>query len=220
MRIVPRENRRVIRRIILRLYRSATATGKAGPMRADARRNRELLLDAAVELFLEAGGEPARDAIASRAGVGIGTLYRHFPDQQSLLHAVALHVLDRSIVAGEDALGRAADGADALRQYVHLAIDLGIGALSVIHPLLVEPEWPERRARADALLRSIVERAQTEGAMRRDVTVTDIGFAIVRSCRPLAVGLPAADERALAHRHVDIFLDGLAPRPETSEGDR
>ena len=56
-------------------------------MRADARKNRQRLIEVAVELVLEVGGEPARDAIAERAGVGIGTLYRHFPDQQSLLHA-------------------------------------------------------------------------------------------------------------------------------------
>ena len=49
-------------------------------MRADARRNRERLLDAAIGLILEVGGEPTRDALAAHAGVGIGTVYRHFPD--------------------------------------------------------------------------------------------------------------------------------------------
>ena len=70
-------------------------------MRADAQRNRQRLLDVTIELILEAGGEPSRDAIADRAGVGIGTLYRHFPDQQALLHAVARHALEKSISAGE-----------------------------------------------------------------------------------------------------------------------
>ena len=113
-------------------------------MRADARRNRERLLDAAVELILDVGGEPARDAIANRAGVGIGTLYRHFPDQQSLLHA---------------------------------------------------------------------------GLMRPDTTAKDVAFAIIRACRPLAVGLPPTEERALAHRHVDICLDGLSVRTPTPSSD-
>ena len=116
-------------------------------MRADARRNRERLLDAAVELILEVGGEPARDAIANRAEVGIGTLYRHFPDQQSLLHAVALHVLDRTITAGERALADAANGGEALRQYMHLAVDQGLGVLNIIHPLLDHPHWPEQQVR-------------------------------------------------------------------------
>ena len=182
-------------------------------MRADARRNRERLLDATVELILEQGGEPTRDSIASRAGVGIGTLYRHFPDQQSLLHAVARHVLDRSIAAGEDALDDAADGAEALRSYMHLAVDHGLGALNVIYRLLDNTDWPEQRARAESLLRTIVERAQNDGMMRRDATVQDIGFAVIRACRPLAVGLPLADERAIAHRHIDIFVDGLSVDP-------
>lgn len=188
-------------------------------MRADARRNRERLLDAAVELILEVGGEPARDAIANRAGVGIGTLYRHFPDQQSLLHAVALHVLDRSIAAGESALADFANGGEALRRYMHLAVDHGVGVLNLIYPLLDHAEWPEQRARAESLLRTMVDRAQRDGLMRRDATAKDVGFAVIRACRPLAVGLPPADERALAHRHVDICLDGLAvnaARPSSS----
>lgn len=178
-------------------------------MRADARRNREALLDAAVELILEVGGEPARDALANRAGVGIGTLYRHFPDQQSLLRAVALHVVDRSIAAGARALADATDGRDALRRYMHLAVDHGVGVLNVIFPLIDRREWPERRARAEALLRTLVDQARREGLMRPDTTDKDVGFAIIRACRPLAVGLSADEERALAHRHVDICLDGL-----------
>ena len=181
-------------------------------MRADARRNRERLLDASVELILEVGGEPARDAIADRAGVGIGTLYRHFPDQQSLLHAVARHVLDRSIAAGEAALADTANGAEALRRYMHLAVDHGVGVLNLIYPLLDHADWPEQRARAESLLHTLVDRAQGDGLIRRDATVKDVGFAIIRACRPLAVGLPPTDERALAHRHIDIYLDGLATK--------
>lgn len=178
-------------------------------MRADARRNRERLLDAAVELILEIGGEPPRDAVAQRAGVGIGTLYRHFPDRQSLLHAVALHVLDRSIAAGEHALADLIDGGEALRRYMHLAVDHGVGVLNLVSPLLDRAEWPEQRARAESMLRTMVERARRDGVLRPDATTTDVGFAIIRACRPLAVGLSPADERALAHRHIDICLNGL-----------
>jgi len=179
------------------------------PMRADAVRNRERLLDAAVEVVLEAGGEPARDAVAARARVGIGTLYRHFPDQQALLRAVALHVLDRSIAAGEAALADAVDGADALRRYMHLAVDNGLGALNLIHPLIEDTDWPDRQERAGALLGGIVDRARSDGLIREDTTVADIVFAVIRACRPLAVGLDAEQERALAHRHIDVCLGGL-----------
>jgi AcrR family transcriptional regulator len=178
-------------------------------MRADARRNREQLLAAAVELILEVGGEPARDAIANRAGVGIATLYRNFPDQQSLLHAVARHVLDHSIAAGDAALADSDDGADALRRYMHEAVERGLGALNLIYPLIVDPQWPEQRARAQELLQTMIDRAKREGLIREDTAATDIGFAIIRFCRPLAVGRPLADERVIAHRHIDTYIDGL-----------
>ena len=97
--------------------------GKGAPaMRADAQKNRQRLIEVTIELILEVGGEPSRDAIAERAGVGIGTLYRHFPDQQSLLHAVARYVLEKSISAGETLVETVPDGADALRQYMHVAL--------------------------------------------------------------------------------------------------
>lgn len=185
-------------------------------MRADAQRNRDRLLDAAVELILEESGEPTRDAIALRAEVGIATLYRHFPDQQSLLHAVALHVLNRTIEAGERALEDAGDG-QALRQYMHLAVDHGLGSLNIIYRLLDQPQWPDQRARAESLLDAIVDNARSADNLRDDATTKDVGFALIRACRPLAVGLTPAEERALAHRHIDIYLDGLATDPDAEQ---
>ncbi|MEX1271511.1 MAG: TetR family transcriptional regulator, partial [Acidimicrobiia bacterium] len=104
-------------------------------MRSDARRNRRRLLDAAIELILETGSAPSRDAVARAAAVGIATLYRHFPDQQDLLRGVAVDVLARTIAAGEAALDEA-DGGAALRRYLHEAIDIGLGAVNIVHPLL------------------------------------------------------------------------------------
>jgi AcrR family transcriptional regulator len=178
-------------------------------MRADALKNRQRLIEAAVDLILEVGGDPSRDAIAARAGVGIGTLYRHFPDQQSLLHAAARHVLERSIAAGEALLETAPDGAGALRLYMHAALDNGIGVVNIIHPLLEKREWNDLRVRAGRLLKSIVKRAVQEGRVRGDLTERDVVFALIRFARPLAVGLPVAEERALAHRHLDFYIDGL-----------
>src|SRR6185295_7622262 len=104
-------------------------------MRADALKNREGLIEVAVELVLEVGGEPARDAIAERAGVGIGTLYRHFPDRQSLLHAATRHVLEKSITAGEAMIKAVPDGVHALRPSMHMALANGIGAVTILHTL-------------------------------------------------------------------------------------
>src|SRR3954463_1751645 len=115
---------------------SLMTTPLSGAMRADARRNRQRLLDVTIELILHAGGEPTRDAVAERAGVGIGTLYRHFPDRQSLLHAAVRHALEKSIHAGEAVVESVPDGIGALREYMHLALDSGIGVVNIIHPLL------------------------------------------------------------------------------------
>lgn len=189
----------------------ATGTPSADdrPMRADARQNRRRLLAAATALLLEQGGEPSRDAVARRAGVGIGTLYRHFPDQQSLLRAVALDVLDRSIERGEVALAEAATGGDALGRYLHDAIDTGLGVLGIVHPLLDDTDWPDRRDAARAVLRRLVDAARDAGAIAADVDATDIAFAAIRFCRPLAVGLDPEEERAIAHRQIATYLDGL-----------
>ncbi|CAH1664658.1 HTH tetR-type domain-containing protein [Chelatococcus asaccharovorans] len=178
-------------------------------MRADAQKNRERLLDAAVELILEVGGEPSRDAVAERAGVGIGTLYRHFPDQQSLLHAVARYALERSISAGETFVENAPDGVDALRQYMHAALDNGIGVVNMIHPLLDKRDWPDLHTRASTLMKVIVRRAKQDGRLRSDLSEPDLVFAMIRFARPLAVGLPLSEERAIAHRHLDFYIDGL-----------
>ncbi|MCR4265976.1 TetR/AcrR family transcriptional regulator [Nitratireductor sp. ZSWI3] len=178
-------------------------------MRADAQKNRQRLIDSTIELILEVGGEPSRDAIAERAGVGIGTLYRHFPDQQSLLHAVARCALERSISAGESIVENARDGAEALRQYMHAALDSGIGVVNIVHPFLDKPDWPDLLSRAGTLMNSIVGRALEDGRLRSDLTERDIVFAMIRFSRPLAVGLPLEEERAVAHRHLDFYIDGL-----------
>lgn len=180
------------------------------PMRADARRNRRQLLDAAIGLILEIGGEPSRDAIAQRAGVGIATLYRHFPDRQGLLRAVALDVLDRTIAEGHAALQTSDTGGEALRRYLHAAIDTGLGAVNVVHALLESTDWPDRHAAAQEVLDRLVDGAQRDGAIDDAVTATEVTLAAIRFCRPLAIGLEPAEERAVAHRQLDCYLDGLA----------
>jgi AcrR family transcriptional regulator len=181
-------------------------------MRADARRSRRRLLDAAIELILEIGGEPSRDAVAQRAGVGIGTLYRHFPDRQALLHAVVLDVLDRTVDAGDFALAESATGGEALRRYMHAAIDTGLGVVNIVHALLDASDWPDRRAAAQDVLNRLIEYARRDRVIDDDVTPTDIVLATIRFCRPLAIGLDPEGERAIAHRQLNSYLDGLMPR--------
>jgi AcrR family transcriptional regulator len=178
-------------------------------MRADVRRNRRRLLDAAIALILEQGGEPSRDSVAQRAGTGVATLYRHFPDRQALLRAVVLDVLDRTIEQGDIALAESATGGEALRRYLHASIDTGLGVVNIVHGLLDDTAWPDRLAGARDVLDRLTEAARRDGAIGHDVGPTDIALASIRFCRPLAIGLDPGDERAIAHRQLDTYLDGL-----------
>lgn len=177
-------------------------------MRADARRNRNRLLAATVELTLEIGGEPSRDAIAHRAGVGIGTLYRHFPDRQSLLRAVVIDVLDRTITAGETAIVESDGDGAALRRYLHAAIDIGLGVVNIIHSLLDDTDWPDLTERAGGLTRRLLRDARAAGTVGPEFTIDDITHTAIRFARPLTIGLDADTESMVAHRQLDLYLDG------------
>jgi AcrR family transcriptional regulator len=178
-------------------------------MRADARRNRTRLIEAALDLLLESGREPPLDAVARNAGVGIGTLYRHFPDRNDLLNGVADCVLDRAVEAAEAALADSNTGHDALRQYMHAAVRGGVGALNLLHPLVDAPDWSAQRERVAPLLLAILQRGRDDGSLREDVQVVDIVFAVIRHSRPVHLRLPRSEERAIAHRHLDQYLDGI-----------
>ncbi len=181
-------------------------------MRADARRSRRQLLDAASELILETGGEPTRDAVAQRAGVGIATLYRHFPSRQDLLRAVVLDTLDRAIDRGEAALVESQTGAEAIRRYMHDAVDAGLGVVNIVHALLDDTSWPDHLAAAHDVLHRLVASARSDGTIDAAVTATDVALATIRFSRPLAIGLDPVDERLIAHRQLDHYVDGLTSR--------
>src|SRR2546425_11354594 len=97
-------------------------------MRADARRNRHQLLIAARDVFAERGAGAPLEEIARRAGVGIATLYRRFPERESLMRAVVLDALDRVAQEAEHALAEEPDAFEALARYMHRALELRIAA--------------------------------------------------------------------------------------------
>lgn len=100
-----------------------TEGAAAGRVRSDARRNRQILLEAAAAAFIENGVDaPVRD-IAARAGVGMGTLYRHFPTRADLIIAVYRHQIDACATAGPELLART-DPYQALTTWVDMFVDL------------------------------------------------------------------------------------------------
>jgi AcrR family transcriptional regulator len=179
--------------------------------RADAVRNREQILRAAVDLMVEQGPAAPLEMIARRAGVGIATLYRHFPDRMVLLRQVALDVLTQSAVAAKAALEEEPDAFTALARYLHDAIDLRIG---VVMPMLAErvlmdEELVTARDASQNALTAVVRAAHDEGSLRPDVGSGDIGLLMIRMTPPLPVAISPEDNHRLSHRHLELVLDGL-----------
>jgi AcrR family transcriptional regulator len=184
------------------------------PLRADARDNRRRLLEAARDVFIEQGASAPLDEIARRAGIGIATLYRRFPDRQALTRAVILDALQRTMDEARRAAEEEADPFGALVRYMHRAIDARTAA--VIPALLGEVNFADEeiaRARQEgpAILDPLIEAAKRTGQLRTDVTSGDIGMLIVRLTRPLPGPFPAEMNNSLSHRHLALLIDGLRP---------
>ena len=181
-------------------------------MRADARRNRERLLAAARDVFVDQGPDAPLDAIAAAAGVGIGTLYRRFPDRRAVVRAVVLDVLGRAAEEARLALAEEPDPFRALARYLHRALDLRISA---VMPALLDHIPPDDeeiasvRTRSWGLFEQLVDRAHAAGTLRPDATFADVGQLLVRLARPLPGPIPRELDNRLAHRHLELLLDGL-----------
>lgn len=158
-------------------------------MRADARRNRERIVATALDLFAERGPGVSMEEIAHAAGLGVGTLYRHFPDRRALVDDLAASTLE------------------GLRAYIRAQLDARAGAywevllqvvryctgqpLALITSLAGSPPVPASRAglvsEIDELLAQIAGQAQQEGSMRRDLAPEEVvGLLNVMVCRPAA----------------------------------
>jgi len=184
------------------------------PLRADARRNREKVLASAAAAFAEGGLEAQVEDIARRAGVGVGTVYRHFPTKEALVDALAAEHFGRLADIAETAL--AEDGgpwdtfAAAIWRSAHAAAgDVAWCELIGGHPSAVQAT-SRGRARLAAAMGGLIARAQAGGAMRPDATVEDIrtimcGFGHVAAAQRAGAGLDW-------ERYLEIALDGLRAR--------
>jgi AcrR family transcriptional regulator len=200
-------------------------SGGRARLRADARRNREAILGAARSLFVEVGAGVPFDEIARRAGVGIATLYRRFPDREALMRAVVLDVLGRVAQEARAALAEEPGAFMALTRYMHRALELRIAAVipALVGQLSLEDEeTARRREESTHPVEAMISAAQLAGTLRADVTFADIGLLLVRLSRPLPGPFPRALDDSLAHRHLDLLIDGLragrAGTPATLSG--
>ncbi|MEV5435182.1 helix-turn-helix domain-containing protein [Streptomyces sp. NPDC052682] len=197
------------------------AARKAPRPRADALRNRERIVTAAREMFVEHGPDVPLDEIARRAGVGNATVYRNFPDRDALVREVVCSVMDRTAHAAERALAESEDPFEALERFVHAAADERISALCPMISSTFDQHHPDleaARERVEGLVAGIMERARAAGQLRPDVGVGDLMVAVAQLSRPPA-GTQCLRADRFVHRHLQLFLDGMrAPAPSVLPG--
>lgn len=191
-------------------------------MRADAQRNQERVLLAARDLVVERGPDVPLDEVARRAGVGIATLYRRFPDRRSLLEAVALDALDATTTVARRVREEEADPFAALAMYLREALELRVSAVmpAVLDVLeLSTGELQRAREESAQAVEALVDRAHAAGALADDITFADIGTMLVRLARPLPGPMSAEAKHDLARRHLALFLRCLPPSaPAVDDG--
>ncbi len=187
------------------------ATG-ARPLRADAQRNRERLLDAAVRAFSQDGPEVTLDAIAKDAGVGIGTLYRHFPTREALVEAAYRNELARLCDSVPDLLA-ALPPDQATRMWMNRFVDYMTtkrGMADALRAVIASGGNPysESRGRLLTAITALLDAGAAAGTVRPDVDPGDVLTSL--SGVSMATVDPAQRDRA--GRVLDLLMDGLRYR--------
>jgi AcrR family transcriptional regulator len=194
----------------------ATARTPEGdrPLRADAARNRERVLEAARAVFAERGVEATLDDVARRAGVGVGTVYRRFADKDELLDALFHERIDELVAIAEDAAALD-DPWGGLVRFMEQGLDMHAVDRGLREVVFDGRRGGERlaaaRARIAPLIVRLVARAQAAGQLRADAAVTDVPMVQL-----MLFGLVDATGEAspdLWRRYLAIVLDGLRARP-------
>jgi AcrR family transcriptional regulator len=183
------------------------------PLRADAQRNRDRLIEVAKAMFREGGAETSLEAIARAAGVGIGTLYRHFPTRDALIEAVYLTEM-QNLAEAAPRFSETLPPVEALRAWLRLFVDY-IATKQVMSPVLASmvggPSEPcaESGAQVKAAIGLLVDRAVAGGDIRLDIDPLDLLRALAGVAGISSV--PGWDESA--KRLVDILIAGVRIPP-------
>ena len=190
---------------------TAAASASARKPRADAERNRERLTLAAKAAFAEVGADVSLEEIARRAGVGIGTLYRHFPTRDAVVEAVYRREVLQLAEAAETLLATLPPG-EALHQWMRLFVDY-IATKKVIAPALgalsggTSELFAATGAAFTKAMNLLTDRAAKAGAIRADIDPHDIYRALIG----FTYGNTSPGWQASALRLIDILMDGLRP---------
>ena len=182
-------------------------TAPARKPRADSARNRQLLIDAAKAGFSGVGLDVSLEEIARRAGVGIGTLYRHFPTREAVVEAVYRREVEQLAEAVPQLLQTSPAG-EALHKWMHLFVDF-IATKRIIAPSLAaaaaRTSTPTSVELITSAISTLVKRAIASGDVRKDIAPSDLLRAMVG----VSYGNPDAGWEASARRLIDILMDGL-----------
>jgi AcrR family transcriptional regulator len=192
-----------------------TETLVTRPQRADARRNRERILGAAKQVFADVGTDAHMELVARRSGVGVGTLYRHFPTKGDLLGELVAEQFAGFRDQARLSLEAIDDPWDALAGTLRANAQLASENLAVQNAITgSEVNWDRVHPARDELLEvtsELIRRAHAAGVVRDDLEVTDIPTVMCGLCSTMSVTRPdgtAPDWR----RHLEIMLDGLRAR--------
>ena len=192
------------------------APGDPRPLRADARRNRERVLAAARVVISEHGSEAQMDAIARRAEVGVGTLYRHFPTKEALIGALVADSFVKLAAAAHAALDEP-DAWPAFEGVLWRGAELLVANRGVTEWLCTLPTVDDAPNPAQADLHAdmaiLMERAKAAGALRADACVDDIPMLMAGVGMATRKPHPCPDSW---RRHLQIVLDGLRAPAATS----
>jgi AcrR family transcriptional regulator len=195
-----------------------SATGSeagARPLRRDAERNRQRILEAATEVFNERGLDVSLDEIARHAGVGVGTVYRRFRTKEELVEALFMSRLDEVAAIADQAFA-APDPWSGLVSFMERMAEIMAGDLGLRQILMFATYGRDlvavARERNAPLVERLVERAQAAGQLRSDLRQTDIVFIVFVLTE--ATQLAQAASPDIWRRYLALILDGMRPARE------
>jgi AcrR family transcriptional regulator len=182
--------------------------------RSDAVRNRERVLEAAKAVFSAGGSDASLEAVAKRAGVGIGTLYRHFPTREALFEAVYRREVEQLSELAEQ-LKSDASPVDALRSWLRSNVELVATKKGMIAALALVVQAPSELYaysfdRLTKAVGTLLHRAVAAGEIRADISPEDLLRALIGMC--YLHDQPGWQSTVL--RLMDVFIDGLLVRPD------
>jgi AcrR family transcriptional regulator len=190
----------------------AARPGDPRPLRRDAERNRQRILRAAAEVFTTRGVQATLDDVAHHAGVGVGTVYRRFPDKEALVEALFEERLDGMVGLAEQGLVEPDPWAGLVffleRAGALLSGDRGLRQI-LLFASYGRDRVGEARARMLPVVTSLVTRAQAAGAVRADLQPTDIPVILFMLAMTAEYAEPV--RASIWRRYLAIILDGLRP---------